>query len=162
MSTDDERRDGTPATVIDRLVRATNAHDLDALVGCFAAAYRNSTPAHPNRSFAGSAQVRDNWQQIFAGVPDIQVAVEAQTVDGLTVWTEWRMTGTRRDGTPHEMAGTIIFEVDGDSIASARFYVEPVERASGTVGDAVRRQVRDAPTGTPPGAVAPTAEVVSP
>src|SRR3954447_19728402 len=30
-----------------RLVAATNAHDLDALVDCFTPDYRNEAPAHP-------------------------------------------------------------------------------------------------------------------
>jgi hypothetical protein len=56
------------------------------------------------------------------------------------------MTGTRPDGSAHEMRGVIIFGVDGDLISTARFYLEPVERQSGTVDDAVRRAV------TPPAA----------
>lgn len=52
-----------------RLQEATNAHDLDALVACFAPDYRNETPAHPSRSFQGNEQVRANWRQIFEFVP---------------------------------------------------------------------------------------------
>ena len=55
-----------------RLRDATNLHDLDALVGCFALDFENETPAHPARSFRGRDQVRKNWAQIFAGVPDIE------------------------------------------------------------------------------------------
>ena len=33
-----------PAAMVERLRRATNAHDLEALVACFAADYRNETP----------------------------------------------------------------------------------------------------------------------
>ena len=55
---------------VERLLGATNAHDLDALVSCFAADYRNLTPAHPARGFVGHAQVRRNWRQIFDAVPD--------------------------------------------------------------------------------------------
>jgi ketosteroid isomerase-like protein len=43
---------------IERLVLATNRHDLDALAACFAADYENETPAHPARSFRGRDQVR--------------------------------------------------------------------------------------------------------
>ena len=60
---------------IDRLVRATNQHDLEALTACFAEDYKNETPAHPARGFRGRAQVRRNWEQIFAFVPDINVEV---------------------------------------------------------------------------------------
>jgi limonene-1,2-epoxide hydrolase len=129
------------ARVIDRLVRATNAHDLEAVVACFAEDYRNVTPAHPHRSFTGPDQVRDNWRQIFAGVPDVQAAVTAQSTDGSRVWTEWRMSGTRRDGTAHDMVGVIVFSVEGDKICSARFYLEPVDDGGDTVGAHVLRQV---------------------
>jgi len=62
-------------TVLARLEGAANAHDLNALVACFAPDYRNDTPAHPERSFTGREQVRRNWEQIFAFIPDITATV---------------------------------------------------------------------------------------
>ncbi len=132
-----------PAEVIERLARATSAHDLDGIVACFAEGYANETPAHPQRSFAGRDQVRRNWEQVLAGVPDITAQVLATTVDGDTVWSEWQMTGTRLDGALHEMRGVIIFDVAGEFVRAARFYLEPVERESGTVDDAVRRTLSE-------------------
>lgn len=126
-------------SVIERLVAATNAHDLDALVDCFATDYVNVTPAHPLRGFRGREQVRRNWSTILGAVPDIKVGVVASAVDGATAWTEWEMRGTRRDGTPHEMAGVIIFRVTADRIASARFFLEPVESNTGDADAAVAR-----------------------
>src|SRR6478736_10236662 len=93
---------------LDRLLAATNEHDLDALVGCFSDDYENETPAHPARGFRGRTQVRRNWEQIFAFVPDIHVEVVRSAVDGGTVWTEWEMRGSRRDGKPHWMRGVIV------------------------------------------------------
>ncbi|MEO6412854.1 MAG: nuclear transport factor 2 family protein [Pedococcus sp.] len=43
----------SPSEVVQRVVDATNAHDLDSLVECFAPGYVNQTPAHPGRSFVG-------------------------------------------------------------------------------------------------------------
>jgi hypothetical protein len=123
--------------VIDRLVAATNDHRIDALVDCFADGYVNETPAHPLRGFVGRDQVRRNWTSIFAGVPDITARVVARAVGGGDVWTEWQISGTRRDGVPHAMAGVVIFGVRDDRIVSARFYLEPVERTSGDVNAAV-------------------------
>src|SRR4051812_26966097 len=97
----------SPAAMVDRLARTTNAHDLDGLVDCFAADYRNETPVHPARGFTGREQVRTNWRQIFAAVPDLQVTVLRSAVADDTVWSEWEMTGTRRDGTAHLMRGVI-------------------------------------------------------
>jgi ketosteroid isomerase-like protein len=130
-----------PKALVDRLVAATNDHDLDAIAACFAIDYDNATPAHPARGFRGRAQVRRNWEQILDRVPDLHAEVVAQATDAATVWTEWVMTGTRLDGTAHEMRGVIVFRVDGGEAASARFYLEPVDPLdAATVDDAVRRQ----------------------
>jgi ketosteroid isomerase-like protein len=128
--------------VIDRLVTATNSHDIDALVDCFSKEYVNETPAHPLRGFIGRDQVHRNWTSIFAGVPDITSRVVASAVDGDTAWTEWELRGTRRDGTPHAMAGVIIFGVHEDRIVSARFFLEPVELTSGDATAAVEAAIR--------------------
>jgi ketosteroid isomerase-like protein len=130
-----------PAAVLSRLERATNGHDLEALVACFASDYRNETPAHPERGFTGRDQVRANWSQIFGAIPDLTCQVLSCTVDGDTVWSEWEHEGTRPDGTPHLMRGVIIFGVADGVAAWARFYLEPVQAAAGTVDQAVRQQV---------------------
>jgi ketosteroid isomerase-like protein len=127
--------------MVERLLRATNDHDLEALVDCFAPDYRNETPVHPERGFTGGAQVRKNWEQIFANVPDITAHVLRCAVDGDTVWSEWEMRGTRRDGVEHLMRGVVIFGVDHGRAGWARFYLEPVEAGGGDVNAAVRRAV---------------------
>ena len=126
---------------LDRLQAATNAHDLDALAGCFAEDYRNEAPAHPARGFTGRAQVRTNWQQIFGFVPDVHATVLRSAVDGDTVWSEWEMSGTRRDGTQHLMRGVMVFGLDAGLATWARFYLEPVDEQTTGVDEAVRRQV---------------------
>jgi ketosteroid isomerase-like protein len=130
-----------PAAMVQRLERATTEHDLEALVACFTADYRNETPAHPERGFTGREQVRKNWTQIFAAIPDVTSEVLRYVVDGDVVWTEWEHRGTRRDGSPHIMRGVVIFGVVDGLAAWARFYLEPVQQAAGTVDDAVNRQV---------------------
>jgi len=128
-----------PAT---RLRDAINRHDLEALTNCFATTFVNETPLHPARSFTGSEQVRKNWVQIFAGVPDVQAEVVRSATDGATVWTEWEMRGTRRDGARHLMRGVAIFDVnDDDHFTAVRFYLEPVEQAGPGIDAAVAEQV---------------------
>ena len=133
--------DGGAAAMVERLSVATNAHDLEALVGCFAADYRNETPAHPERGFTGRDQVRRNWEQIFAALPDVTAEVLRVVVDGDTAWTEWEHRGTRPDGSPHLMRGVVIFGVRGGVADWARFYLEPVQADGGNVDAAVRRQL---------------------
>jgi len=118
---------------------------LPALVGCFAADYRNETPAHPERGFTGRDQVRRNWEQIFTFVPDITARIVRRACDGDVVWSEWEMTGTRRAGTAHQMAGVILFGVRDGSFSWARFYLEPVQTGGAGVDAAVRRHVRAGP-----------------
>ena len=132
---------GSPAAMVERLRTAVNDHDLDALVACFAADYRNASPTHPARGFAGLDQVRRNWQQIFAAVPDITAEVVRSTVDGDTIWTEWEHRGTRPDGSPHLMRGVVIFGVADGVARWARFYLEPVDHDGGDMDAAVRRLV---------------------
>jgi ketosteroid isomerase-like protein len=129
------------AEMVNRLVDATNTHDLEALVECFTDDYQNETPLHPARSFRGRAQVRRNWEQIFGFVTNLTVEVTRLAVAGNTAWTEWEMQGTRRDGTPHHMRGVVIFGVRDGMAEWARFYLEPVIEGDGTVDEAVRAQV---------------------
>lgn len=130
------------SAVIDRLAQAVNRHDLEGLVSCFADDYVNETPVHPRRGFIGNDQVRTNWTQIFAGVPNIEAAVLRRAESDDRVWTEWEMSGTRsEDHGLFLMRGVVIFGIRGDVISSARFYLEQVEEAGGDVDAHTRRVV---------------------
>jgi ketosteroid isomerase-like protein len=141
-----------PAAVVERLLAAVNADDLDAMLACFADDYVNEWPAHPQRGFRGKEQVRRNWSQILDGAPDLRARLPRIAVDGDTVWTEWDMSGTRRDGAAFLMRGVCIFGVTEGRLAWVRFYLEPVEETSGDV---------DAHTGRVVGTAAHTAEARS-
>jgi hypothetical protein len=67
-------------SVVIRLRDAMNEHDLEALVDVFDPDFVSETPAHPQRTFRGADQVRRNWEQIFAGVPDLQADLLDATV----------------------------------------------------------------------------------
>jgi ketosteroid isomerase-like protein len=121
----------SPAAVVCALAEATNAHDIDAFVGLFAEEYDSEQPAHPDRAFRGRDQVRANWSEVFAGVPDFRADVVATAVEGDCVWSEWRWRGTHADGRRLDMAGVILFGVRAQRIAWGRLYVEPVEHGQG-------------------------------
>lgn len=131
-----------PLAVVRRMSSAANIRDIESLVRCFAADYRNDTPAHPARSFTGRQQVRSNWEQIFAAIPDLEIEIVDHAVRGSSVWTEQEHRGTRPDGTAHQLRGVVVFEVAGNEVAAARFFLEPVEAGGDDVTTAVRRQVR--------------------
>ena len=130
-----------PADVVERLRRAVDDRDLEAVVSCFAERYRNETPAHPGRSFEGRAQVRANWERIFAGMPDVTAQVVRTATVGDTVWSEWELGGHRPDGGPQVLRGVIIFGVTGEQLDWARFYLEPVDAGEGGVDAAIDRIV---------------------
>jgi ketosteroid isomerase-like protein len=128
---------------IQRLVEAANAHDLDGIVSCFAESYVLESPLHPARSFRGGDQVRRNWNQILAAVPDIRVQLlrSATDHDDGSVWTEWEMAGTRRDGSPHLVRGVFIFGVAEGVVCRGRMFLEPVDDSAVTMDESIRAQV---------------------
>ena len=127
----------TPEDVLRRIQDATNDHDLEALVGCFNEGYLSEMPVHPARDFRGRDQVRKNWTQIFAAVPDLASRLVRSVTTGDTAWAEWEWTGTRRDGAPHLMRGVTILGMNQGGAAWARFYMEPVDQGGPNVDGAV-------------------------
>ncbi|WP_328989014.1 nuclear transport factor 2 family protein [Kribbella sp. NBC_01245] len=126
-------------TFAHRVSAAANSHDIDKVVECFTEDYVNESPVHPARSFRGREQVRRNWTQIFATVPDITTKVLRSHQDGELVWSEWEMRGTRLDGVEHLMRGVMLFTVEGDRARAVRFYLEPVDQADLDADQAVQQ-----------------------
>ncbi len=137
----------TALGLLARLREAINEHDLDGFTACFAEGYRAEIPAHPARSFSGSEQVRRNWAQILGGVSGIHATLCSSVADDRFAWGEWLWTGTRVDGAAFAMAGVTILEVEDDQIVGSRFYMEPVETASGEVTADIRRTTGSEVTG---------------
>jgi ketosteroid isomerase-like protein len=119
-----------PGATLDRLNAALNSRDIEAFMNCFHEDYDSVQPAHPDRSFSGSAQVRENWSGTFKGVPDFQSKLLRVAVQGEVAWGEFRWKGSQPSGTL-DMAGVIIAGVRQGRIAWARLYMEPVERGAG-------------------------------
>ena len=122
-----DTRGHSMAPIIDQILAAMNAHDLDTVVALMHPDYHSEQPAHPAREFGSSAQVRSNWQAMFSGIPDFRAELLRSVDDGATCWSEWHWSGTRTDGEPFEMRGVALFELREDRIAAARLYMEPVE-----------------------------------
>ena len=123
--------------VVDRLVVAVNAHDLDAVADLVHEDYRSEQPAHPGRAFAGRAQMLANWAAMLAGIPDFHAEICRSVQDGDTTWTEWRWSGTRSDGLAFEMRGVTLFEVTDGQVVAGRLYLEDVERDVAGIEQAV-------------------------
>jgi ketosteroid isomerase-like protein len=140
--------DRDPGSLVVRLVSAVNRHDVDGLVACFHEDYVNENPAHPDRGFRGKEQVRRNWTAIFGGVPDVHAEILRSAVDGDTVWSEWKMSGTRIDGNVFDMRGVFIFGVRDGRAGWARMFLEPVDVTSGDA-DALIATVAGSASGVP-------------
>jgi ketosteroid isomerase-like protein len=122
-----------PDLVAERLCAAANAHDIDAFVACFAEDYDSRQPAHPDRAFRGSDQVRRNWTVMFEAVQDFSAEVVRADAVGDVEWSEWRWHGTEL-----EMAGVIVAGIRDGRMAWARLYFESVEQAGAGIEAAVR------------------------
>ena len=131
------------AEMMNRLLDALNAHDLDAFVECFASDYRSEQPAHPSRAFAGRDKVRENWTSVFAGIPDFhaELVVAATTEDTVEIG-EWRWRGTHTDGAPFAMRGVTVMGVEGKHIAWGRLYMEVIDQDGADIDQMVREAYR--------------------
>jgi ketosteroid isomerase-like protein len=112
--------------VIERLQQAQNAHDLEALLACFAPNFQGNHPRYPERGFQGIEDARKNWSTMFHNIPDFHSELLRSAVEGDTAWAEWHWFGTHRDGSQFGMRGVIIFGSQADRIEWARLYIEPV------------------------------------
>ena len=72
----------TPLECVMAIQAAINQHDLEALATCFDPDYKSEFPAHLGRRFRGHTQMRKNWSQIFATVPDLHADLLRSAGDG--------------------------------------------------------------------------------
>jgi ketosteroid isomerase-like protein len=112
--------------VIERLQKAQNAHDLEALLACFAPNFLGNHPRYPERGFQGIEDVRKNWSTMFHDIPDFHSELLRSAVAGDTAWAEWYWFGIRRDDSQFGMRGVTILGIQADQIEWARLYMEPV------------------------------------
>ncbi|RLM89464.1 nuclear transport factor 2 family protein [Haloarcula sp. Atlit-7R] len=125
----------SPSTVVKHVVEAQNDHDPEGMLEWIAPDYQTETPVHPERNFTGHDQVRETWETVFRTTPDFEATLLNMVEDGATVWTEFRYSGTQLDGTPLDMWGVIIFDVEDSQLARGRVYLEPSEAGEETWQD---------------------------
>ena len=128
----------TDSRAVDRLIEATNGHDVDAMMECFRQDYRSEQPLHPEAGFSGREQVGENWALMFEEVPDLRLDLLRSAIAGDEVWTELRVHGRKVDGNSFEYRGMTVWGVRDELIAWARFYFEPVEVGGQDIDDRMR------------------------
>lgn len=127
-----------PTHVAERWTRALTEHDLEAAVSCFAPEYSDTAPARRGEGVIGQEEVRANFTALLESMPDLRAELLAAVSEGSTVWMEWRMSGTRADGTTMEFVGVNIFEVEGRCFTRGRIYTELVRDLGGITGQVDR------------------------
>lgn len=110
--------------VLQRLLAAWNAHDVDALADCLHPAYESLHPLHPERHLRGRAAAVQSWGAVFTSIPDLRAELRLYTVGENTLWTEWRWHGTHIDGAAYNAGGVMIFGWAEERLLWARAYTE--------------------------------------
>lgn len=100
--------------VVDRVIEALNAHDLEAFVACYApdATIENG---HDEVVARGHDELRARYGPMFEGSPDVRVDALSRTDVGEFVVQEERVTGR---GEPQQHVA--VYLVQNDAIARER------------------------------------------
>jgi ketosteroid isomerase-like protein len=114
-----------------RWIEAVIAHDLDGVVDCFHPDYVDEAPARRGESVRGNEEVRANFGKIFEEIRDVHAELLGLVADQDEVWIEWRLHGSRPDGSRMEFRGVNIFGVRDGRFARGRIYTELVRDAGG-------------------------------
>jgi hypothetical protein len=125
------------AFLLSKLNEAFNTHNIEFLVDCFDKSYYSEQPVHPDRTFQGREQVKQNWASNFDEMPDFSAQLVRQAISNNCLWAEWEWQGTRRDQSKLLMRGVTIMGVEDGKITWGRLYVEPVESSGKGIEAAV-------------------------
>ena len=116
-----------PNEIFESMIKTANRHDLEAMVAYFAPDYRGELPFTPERNFIGQAGVRKNWGFFFSTMPDFQVEILSEAVEGETVWAELFFHGTQPDGAKLMVRGVNIMGIQSGKIAWGKLYQNTVQ-----------------------------------
>lgn len=116
--------------VLERLLDAFNAHDIDAVMSFFADDCELDMPRGPDpwgQRFKGREEVRAGLQSRFAGIPDIHWGDDRHWVVGDRGCSEWLLSGTTTDGQKVEVRGCDLFEFRDGKIVRKDSYWKIVQ-----------------------------------
>ena len=84
-----------PRALIDQLIAAWNAHDLDAVMACYDPAYEGTDTGEATAQ-QGSVALRKMVRRWFRAFPDLRVEAETVIVEGEHAALGWRLSATHR------------------------------------------------------------------
>lgn len=106
--------------VMERLMAAFNARDLDGLMGCMSsdcAFHGAAGPEAEGTVHRGREAVRAAYAAIFAAFPQAAWTEGTHAVAGDTGLSTWRFVGTTGAGAAVDVRGCDVFAFDGELIA---------------------------------------------
>jgi len=118
-------RADTTLALLDRFAAAWNAHDVDTLMACMTddGVFESAAgPTVAGTRSVGTAAVRKAYQAVFDAYPDARWNEPRHFVAGDRAVTEWRFTGTTREGQKVEVNGCDVFTLRGGRIALKNSY----------------------------------------
>ncbi|MBI4261407.1 MAG: nuclear transport factor 2 family protein [Actinobacteria bacterium] len=127
-----------PRRLVERWTDAMTRHDREAAVACFHPDYEDVAPARLGEEVRGVDEVRRNFRRLLETFPDLRAEVLSTAGAGDELWMEWRMSGTRPDGSAMAFVGVNIFDLEDGLLRRGRIYTDLV-RDSGTVEAQVGR-----------------------
>lgn len=120
----------TRIALLERIMAAFTAHDLDAIMDHFVDDCVFDAPRGPDpwgRRLVGRSAVREAFAARFEGIPDVRYEDGRHWVSGDHGVSEWTITGTGADGSPIRARGCDHWEFRGDKIARKDSYWKIVE-----------------------------------
>lgn len=133
-----------PSEVAESFVAAISRHHPDAVAACFAEDYEDEAPARPGEVVRGRDEVRTNFVRMFKSMPDVKAEIIRLAERDDEVWMEWRLSGTRDDGTRMDFVGVNIFGVTDGTFRWGRIYTELARSAGGIEAQLARMTGDDA------------------
>jgi len=123
-----ERTPGTDShteSVVDAFLAAFNRRDVDGIMALMTddCVYESSSPAPDGTHLVGQQAVRNAWEQLFQGRPDVVFDGEETFVAGDRAVARWIMRWTA-DGKQQHVRGLDIFRVEGGKIANKLAYLK--------------------------------------
>ena len=101
-------QDGDAMQMLKAIAKAFDEHDLDGIMGHFAADAVFQAPRGPDpwgQRFVGLEPIRAAFAARFAGIPDIRYQQDEHFVDGDRGASEWTLSGTTTEGQRIETRG---------------------------------------------------------
>jgi ketosteroid isomerase-like protein len=111
--------------MLQAIATAFDEHDLDAILGHFAADAVFEAPRGPEpwgQRVVGLDAIRDAFAARFSGIPDIRYREDDHFVDGDRGASEWTLSGTTLAGQPIEVRGCDLWTFRDDRVVKKDSY----------------------------------------